>query len=71
MKNRSTAILLTLFLGGLGIHKFYLNKPGTGILYLCFCWTFIPAILALFEVFRLLAIDDISFNNKYNKYNKE
>ena len=28
------AILICLFLGGLGIHRFWVGKPGTGILML-------------------------------------
>ena len=45
-KKRITAALLALFLGGLGIHFFYLNKPVAGLVFLLLCWTFIPAILA-------------------------
>lgn len=33
-KSKITAILLCLFLGTLGIHRFYLGKPLTGILQL-------------------------------------
>ena len=66
MKNRSTAILLALFLGGLGIHKFYLNKPGLGILYILFVWTFIPGIIAFFEVIIFLCMSDETFDLKYN-----
>jgi TM2 domain-containing membrane protein YozV len=40
--------LLAIFLGGLGIHKFIAGKA-IGILYLLFCWTFIPAIIGLIE----------------------
>ena len=43
-------ILWGLFLGGLGAHKFYAGKTGQGILYLIFCWTYIPAILALIDI---------------------
>ena len=42
-------VLLALFLGGLGIHNFYAGKTLLGIIYLVFCWTFIPAIAALVQ----------------------
>ncbi|MCD0471426.1 TM2 domain-containing protein [Flavobacterium sp. JAS] len=51
MKSKLTATLLTFFLGGIGIHKFYLGQSTQGVIYLLFCWTFIPAILAFFSVF--------------------
>ncbi len=33
-KSKMVALLLCIFLGGLGIHRFYVGKVGTGILYL-------------------------------------
>lgn len=33
-KSKTTALLLCIFLGGFGIHRFYTGKIGTGILYL-------------------------------------
>lgn len=33
-KKKTTALLLCIFLGGLGIHRFYVGKIGTGIIYL-------------------------------------
>lgn len=33
-KSKMTALFLCIFLGGLGIHRFYVGKIGTGILYL-------------------------------------
>jgi TM2 domain-containing membrane protein YozV len=66
MKSKGTAIALAFFLGGLGIHKFYLDKPGLGILYVCFCWTFIPGIIAFIEVIIMLCMSSEEFNAKYN-----
>ncbi len=34
-KSRLVAFLLCFFLGFLGIHRFYVGKTGSGILYLC------------------------------------
>ncbi|CEG86853.1 TM2 domain-containing protein [Propionibacterium freudenreichii] len=33
-KNRTAALLLCIFLGGLGVHRFYAGKVGTGIVWL-------------------------------------
>lgn len=43
-------IMLALFLGGAGVHKFYAGKWIMGILYLLFSWTYIPVIISLFDV---------------------
>lgn len=68
MKNKTTAGLFALFLGGIGIHKFYLGKTSTGILYLLFCWTFIPAMAAVIEGIIYLTMTDTAFNLKYNSF---
>ncbi len=44
-RNRLIAILLAFFVGGFGGHKFYVGQIGRGVLYLIFCWTFIPSYL--------------------------
>lgn len=66
MKNKTTAAILAFFLGGLGIHRFYLGQGGLGILYLLFCWTFIPAIAAFIDFIIFLTMDEDRFNAKYN-----
>lgn len=48
-KDKTTAALLAIFLGGFGIHKFYLGKTALGVIYLVFFWTFIPAIVGFIE----------------------
>lgn len=50
MVSKGTYIALCLFLGSLGLHKFYAGKWFTGLLYVAFCWTWISAILALFDL---------------------
>ena len=52
-KSPTTAVLLALFLGGVGAHKFYLGKTAAGIIYILFAWTTIPAWIALFEAFGI------------------
>ncbi len=42
--------LLCLFLGGIGVHKFYAGKTGQGLLYLFFCWTFVPSLIAVVDL---------------------
>lgn len=47
--NKIIYLIVTFFLGGLGVHKFYAGKTVLGILYLVFCWTYIPSLIAFFE----------------------
>lgn len=66
MKNKTTAGILALLLGGLGAHKFYLGRIFQGLLYLVFCWTFIPSLIALIEGIWYLTMSDADFNARYN-----
>jgi TM2 domain-containing membrane protein YozV len=65
-RNRIVAALLALLLGGFGIHKFYLGKIGQGILYLLFCWTFIPTIIGWIEGVIYLTRSDEEFAAEYD-----
>jgi TM2 domain-containing membrane protein YozV len=64
-KSKLIAFLLAWFLGGFGAHKFYLGKSNQGVLYLLFCWTFIPSVIAFFEGIAYLASSDETFAKKY------
>ena len=50
-RDEVVGVLLALFLGGFGIHHFYLGRTGLGILYIIFSWTGIPWILGFIECF--------------------
>ncbi|HEX6374498.1 MAG TPA: TM2 domain-containing protein [Allosphingosinicella sp.] len=73
-KNRIVAALLAFFLGGLGIHKFYLGKNTAGvIMLLCslfgIIFLFIPTlamgIIAFIEFIIYLVTPDDEFERKY------
>lgn len=83
MKNRLTAALFALFLGGLGVHKFYLGDTNGGIGYLVFNifgWLttffiigffilFILLIITVVDFIKLISMSDEEFDSKYNKNN--
>lgn len=64
-KDRVTAALLALFLGGLGAHHFYLGNTFVGVIYVLFFWTFIPAIVAFVEGIVFLCMSDSNFQKRY------
>ncbi|RBP47354.1 TM2 domain-containing protein [Roseimicrobium gellanilyticum] len=50
-------LLLAIFLGGLGVHRFYVGKVGTGVLQLLTCggigvWALIDIIMIAMGNFR-------------------
>ena len=47
-------LLLALCLGGIGAHDFYVGKSVKGLIKLAFCWTGIPSIISLFNIFGAL-----------------
>lgn len=64
--SRKTAILLAIFLGTFGIHKFYLHRIIQGIIYILLCTTGLPTFLGLVEGIIYLVIGEEKFNDKYN-----
>jgi len=70
MKDKNTAALFALFLGWLGIHRFYLRQPGLGVLYLILLGTGISVILGIIDAIVLLAMDPEEFDRRYNDDNE-
>lgn len=52
--NKLAFILLALFLGSFGIHRFYARKFISGTIYLLLSWTLIPTFLSIIDA--LIAI---------------
>jgi TM2 domain-containing membrane protein YozV len=50
-KNKAVGILLSIFGGGVGLHKIYLHQYWTGFFYALFWFTLIPGIVGIFEAF--------------------
>jgi TM2 domain-containing membrane protein YozV len=66
IKSQSVAAVLAAFVGGIGIHRFYLRSHVSGIFYLLFCWTGIPGLIALVETFVYAFMSQQSWARKYN-----
>ena len=66
-KNKTTAILLALFLGGLGAQHFYLGRTLAAVLSVLFFWTLIPALVSFVDLILLILMPESKFNEKFNK----
>jgi len=62
-KSPTTAFVLTLLLGGVGAHRFYMRDCWLGLLYAIFCWTFVPVIVSLIEL--------VFIGARVEKYNRD
>lgn len=56
-KSRLVTLLLCFFLGGLGVHRFYVGKMGTGLVMLltlggCGIWYMIDLIMIIVGAFK-------------------
>ena len=63
--DKIAAGVLALLLGGLGAHKFYQGNVKLGVIYLCFFWTGIPALLGIVEGILMLVADDADDEDEY------
>ncbi len=68
MRDKNVAGILALFLGGFGVHRFYLGQVGLGFFYLIFCWFPLTWIVGLIDAIAFFAMDIDNFNIKYNKH---
>lgn len=57
-KNPKTALILSIFLGGLGIDRFYIGDTGLGIgklaYFLCTAWLWIIFLLPISEIWHII-----------------
>lgn len=64
-KNWIAALLLCIFLGGLGIHRFYVGKVGTGILMLL-----TSGVFGILWIIDIIMIAVGSFTDKGGRFLK-
>jgi TM2 domain-containing membrane protein YozV len=64
--SKTKLLLLTLFLGGVGAHKFYLGQWVQGLLYALLCWTLIPGLVALLEFIVYACSGSTRLNRRYS-----
>ena len=60
-KSQSTATVLALFGGMLGLHHFYLGRTRKGVLSVLFCWTGVPLILGLIDGVKFALAEEEAF----------
>ena len=65
-KTKTATIILALFLGSFGVHRFYLRQNIKGLLYLIFCWSFVPTIISFIDALCFYFMNKNEFDEKYN-----
>jgi TM2 domain-containing membrane protein YozV len=65
--NRKKALLLSVFLGIFGIHRFYLREPWIGLSYLVFAWSLVPLLLSVIDFAFLARMSEDEFDEEYNE----
>ena len=62
--NRVECGIIAMIFGAVGLHKFYRGQYGRGLLYIVFCWTFIPAIVGVLEGIHYLTETDEQYREE-------
>ncbi|SET54168.1 TM2 domain-containing protein [Thorsellia anophelis] len=71
-KTKTAYILLALFLGGFGAHKFYMGSWGWGIIYIIASLIFFGGVIAsIVEIIRALTLPEPLFNQKVEEFQKK
>lgn len=75
MKKKIIAVILAIFAGAFGVHRFYLRQPELGIAYIAlYIWMGrffgfpFSAILGWYDAYKLLIMDEQEFDRRYNSY---
>lgn len=66
-KSKPVLLLLSFFLGSLGVHKFYAGNWGWGIIYLALFTTGASFLFSMIEFIHIIFMSKDSFDKKYNK----
>jgi TM2 domain-containing membrane protein YozV len=66
-KKRLPAALLAFFLGWIGVHRFYLNQPVLGVVYILLSFLLISPILSIIDTIAFIAMSQEKFDKRYNK----
>lgn len=66
LSTRKMAIVLALFLGWLGAHRFYLGQIGWGLLYLVIAYLFTPlaVVIGLIDAARFTLMSEAAFPSR-------
>lgn len=63
-KDKMMAIVLCLFLGGVGVHNFYLGETKKGIIKILLCLFVISEVLALVDLLKMITDNYVVDPNK-------